>query len=160
MKLNDCDQLGIEVIIARSAQGKGPVERSRGVYQDRFVKELRPAGINEIESDNALLTESSLDTVNKRFSKPPIDPVDAHVPLLPTQSPADILCRKEPRVVSCDYVVRFHNRILQVMPSHLPTVVRPGTRVEKSLDSPPTGMAAANSVRVRTGTSVFTIARS
>ena len=61
------------------------------------MKELRLAGINEIESANALLTESYLDTVNKRFSKLPIDPIDAHVPLLPTQSLADILCRKEPR---------------------------------------------------------------
>ena len=125
-----CDQLGIEVIIARSAQGKGRVERSHGVYQDRLVKELRLAGINEIESANALLTESYLDTVNKRFSKLPIDPIDAHVPLLPTQSLADILCRKEPRVVSRDYVVRFHNRMFQVMRSHPSSVVRPGTRVE------------------------------
>ena len=35
-----------------------------------------------------------------------------------------------PRVVSRDYVVRFQNRMFQVMRSHPPTVVRPGTRVE------------------------------
>ena len=43
------------MIIARSPQAKRRVERSRGVYQDQFIKELRLSGISNIESANALL---------------------------------------------------------------------------------------------------------
>ena len=33
------------ILVAHSPQAKGRVERNHGVYQDRFVKELRLAGI-------------------------------------------------------------------------------------------------------------------
>lgn len=41
-----CKKLGIRMIKAYSPQAKGRVERKHGVYQDRFIKELRLAGIN------------------------------------------------------------------------------------------------------------------
>lgn len=44
-----CKMLGIEVIKAYSPQAKGRVERNHGVYQDRFVKELRLRSIDTIE---------------------------------------------------------------------------------------------------------------
>jgi len=36
-----CEKLGIEIITAYSPQAKGRVECRHGVFQDRFVKELR-----------------------------------------------------------------------------------------------------------------------
>jgi transposase len=53
-----CDKLGIQVITARSPQAKGRVERSHGVYQDRFIKELRLAGISTIAEANRFLEET------------------------------------------------------------------------------------------------------
>lgn len=50
-----CERLGIEVIIAQSPEAKGRVERNHGVYQDRFVKELRLAGISRIAEANSFL---------------------------------------------------------------------------------------------------------
>jgi transposase InsO family protein len=38
------DELGVELIMARSPQAKGRVERSNGVLQDRLVKELAGQG--------------------------------------------------------------------------------------------------------------------
>ena len=40
--------LGVELILARSPQAKGRVERMNGVLQDRLVKALRLAGIADL----------------------------------------------------------------------------------------------------------------
>jgi hypothetical protein len=50
-----CQKLDIRIIEAHSPQAKGRVERSNGVYQDRFVKELRLAGVDSIGTANELL---------------------------------------------------------------------------------------------------------
>ncbi len=124
-----CEKLGIEVIVARSPQAKGRVERNHGVYQDRFVKELRLAGIDEIEEANAFLRESYLDTLNAKFAKPPIDPEDAHVQLLASQRLENILCFEERRVVAADYVVQFERKLLQIQRQKRIRLPAPGTQV-------------------------------
>jgi hypothetical protein len=45
----------VELILANSPQAKGRVERMNGVLQDRLVKEMRLAGINDIASANRFL---------------------------------------------------------------------------------------------------------
>ena len=45
----------MELILANSPQAKGRVERMNGVLQDRLVKEMRLAGINDLESANRFL---------------------------------------------------------------------------------------------------------
>jgi hypothetical protein len=124
-----CEELGIEVIVARSPQAKGRVERNHAVYQDRLVKELRLAGISDMEAANTFLNDGYLETLNTKFAKTPIDPADAHVPLLPDQSLSDILCFKEPRVVAHDYVVLFESRLFQIERQQHRRLLRPGARV-------------------------------
>jgi len=124
-----CEKLGIEVIVARSPQAKGRVERNHAVYQDRFVKELRLSGINEIGEANAMLRESFLDTLNDKFAKPPIDADDAHVQLLPGQRLDNILCFEDHRVVAEDYVVQFERKLLQIRRQKRTRLPAPGTQV-------------------------------
>jgi transposase len=124
-----CEKLGIEVIVARSPQAKGRVERNHGVYQDRFVKELRLAGVDEIGEANRLLRESYLETLNAKFAKPPIDPEDAHVQLRPGQRLENILCFEEHRVVAEDYVVQFERRLLQIRRQKRTRLPAPKTQV-------------------------------
>ena len=50
-----CKELGIKIIYANLPQGKGKIERSNSLYQDRFVKELRLKGISTIEQGNKFL---------------------------------------------------------------------------------------------------------
>lgn len=59
-----CKTLGIEVIKAYSLQVKGRVARNHGVYQDRFVKELRLRNIKTIEAANQLLQKNFIDKLN------------------------------------------------------------------------------------------------
>ena len=122
--------------MARSPQAKGRVERNHGVYQDRFVKELRLADISEIKAANEYLETAYLDQVNGKFAKPPIDDQDAHVPLLHDQSLESIFCFEEQRVVSEDYVLQFERRLFQIQCEKRRRPPAPGTpiTVQKWLD--------------------------
>lgn len=111
-----CQKLGIELIVAHSPQAKGRVERNHGVYQDRFVKELRLAGIGSIEEANRFLKEQYLPAINTKFSKPAREPEDAHVPLLDRTDLRDIFCFEERRVVSRDSVLQFERRLYRLPP--------------------------------------------
>ncbi len=115
-------ELGIALICAHSPQAKGRIERSFGTAQDRWVKELRLAGVTTLAGANAVL-ERLLPAHNRRFSKPAPQPSDAHRPLGPGQNLAAILSIQEERVVANDYTIRFRNRFYQLLKP-----VHPGER--------------------------------
>jgi len=52
-----CEELGIEIIFANSAQGKGRIERSFDTFQDRLIPELRLKRIKKLSSANSYLQE-------------------------------------------------------------------------------------------------------
>lgn len=87
-----CKVLGIEVIKAYSPQAKGRVERNHGVYQDRFVKELRLRDVQTIDGANKLLQGGFIDNLNRKFMKSPTSSDDAHIALMNDQNLDDILC--------------------------------------------------------------------
>src|SRR5713226_9022919 len=60
-------ELNIEIICANSSQAKGRVERVNRTLQDRLVKELRLAGVCDMESGNGFLPEF-LESFNERFA--------------------------------------------------------------------------------------------
>src|SRR5258707_7708059 len=64
-------QLGVELILANSPQAKGRVERRNAVFQDRLVKELRLAGINDVEGANEFLRKQFLAQMNRRSTVKP-----------------------------------------------------------------------------------------
>jgi|AMWB02.1.fsa_nt_gi transposase len=123
-----CERLGIEVIIAYSPEAKGRVERNHGVYQDRFVKELRLAGISTIDEANGFLREVYLPEINLRFAKIPAQPEDAHVPLLDGADLRDIFCFETQRVVSRDNMIQFEKRLFRI-PENLSSRPLPGKSV-------------------------------
>ncbi len=71
------DNLGIRIIYANSAEAKGRVERLNQTLQDRLVKELRLAGISDIETANKFLPGFS-EKFNQKFSVEPKSKNDAH----------------------------------------------------------------------------------
>jgi hypothetical protein len=115
-------ELGVELIRAHSPQAKGRIERSFGTAQDRWVKELRLAGVTTREAANELL-ERLLPGHNRRFGKPAREAGDAHRPLGPGHDLGAILSLQEGRVVANDYTIRFRNRFYQLLPP-----VHPGER--------------------------------
>ena len=49
-----------------------------GTLQDRLVKEMRLAGINDIESGNRFLDGKYLQAFNRQFAQEAASPVDMH----------------------------------------------------------------------------------
>jgi transposase len=58
-------RLGVEMILANSPQAKGRVERMNRTLQDRLVKEMRLAKVNDIAAGNAFLAKTFLRSVQQ-----------------------------------------------------------------------------------------------
>jgi len=128
-----CQKLGVEIITANSPQAKGRVERKHGVYQDRWVKELRLAGIRDIEGANQSLSGFT-ESLNDRFAVAPRGSADFHRPVPPGLDLRKVFCLEEPRTVGNDWVVRYQNRFFQILSqSNLPPARR-RVMVQEHLD--------------------------
>jgi hypothetical protein len=121
-------QLDVELILARSPQAKGRVERMNGTLQDRLVKAMRRAAIADIGAANRFLEESFLPEFNARFAVKAMSPEDGHHRLRDTVDLARILSIQERRVVAKDWTVRWRNRVLQ-LPTESAAFVQSGQRV-------------------------------
>ena len=110
-----CHRLGIKIIAARSAQAKGRVERRNGLFQDRFVKELRLHDISDIPAANALL-EPFNEQMNRRFARQPLSPANHHHALPPGQCVDDALFLEETRTVQNDWTFPLAGRTFQIPP--------------------------------------------
>jgi transposase len=122
-----CRKLGIEIITAYSPQAKGRVERNHGVYQDRFVKEMRLKGVHSIPEANAILESGFFDGLNRRFAQKPAAKADYHVPIDGTDLRA-VFCWEVPRSVARDWVVQNDCRRFQISREAKPRP-RPGSKV-------------------------------
>ena len=128
-----CKKLGIEILPANSAQAKGRVERKHGVYQDRWVKELRLEGIQDIEGANQLLGGFA-ESLNAKFAVEPRSSADFHRPMPQGMDLRSVFCLEEQRTVGNDWVVRYKNRFFQIeYQSNLPQARRK-VMVQEHLD--------------------------
>jgi len=112
-----CAKLGIRVIVAKTPQAKGRVERVHGTNQDRLIKKLRRRGIRTYAAANAYLFATYWPEHNGRFAVAPLEAADFHLPLDPRLDLAQVFCLEEQRVVGNDWVVRYDNRALQILPT-------------------------------------------
>lgn len=125
---NACTKLGIKIIKAYSPQAKGRVERKHAVFQDRFVKELQLKNIKTISEANALLENSFLNHINKKFAKLPVDSQDAHCHANLFGDLNQIFCWEYRRQVQNDWTIRFEGKCYQIKKTS-PLNVRPKQNV-------------------------------
>ncbi len=109
-----CKKLGIKIIRAYSAQAKGRVERNHGVYQDRFVKELKLKNIKTIEEANEFLSNGFVNKLNDKFAKAASDSQDAHISLSADNDLDQILCWEYERQIKNDWTVQLNNQHYQI----------------------------------------------
>lgn len=122
-------QLGIEHIAAYSPEARGRSERAFRTLQDRLPKELRLAGISDVETANRWLAEVYLPAYNARFAVAAEQNGSAFVADT-AQAWRDVLCIQEERVVGNDNTVKWRRLSLQIPPSPLrPHFVRAKVRV-------------------------------
>ena len=121
-------ELGIRQIFARSPQAKGRVERAAGTFQDRLVTELRLSDARTMDQATAVL-QDFLPRYNARFAVQPEHPEPAYRPADPDLILSEILCFKDTRKVGRDNTVKYHWRVLQLLPDRERTSYA-GLRVE------------------------------
>jgi transposase len=101
------DSLGIATIQALTPQAKGRVERLFQTLQDRLVKAMRLAGVNDIEAANSFL-QTFLPAHNERFGVAPEDKQDAHIPCPVDEVALSRICAiQHRRKLTKDLVVSF-----------------------------------------------------
>ncbi|MBC7853774.1 MAG: ISNCY family transposase [Pirellulaceae bacterium] len=120
------ETLGVKLILARSPQAKGRVERMNGTLQDRLVKALRRRQISDLAAANRFLDEEFLPPFNAKFAVPPVAAADLHRAVPPELDLAKVLSVQEERVVQNDWTVRWNNAFLQLPRA---SQVQPGARV-------------------------------
>jgi hypothetical protein len=120
------EELDVRLILARSPQAKGRVERMNGTLQDRLVKALRQRGIGDLAAANDYLEGEFVAPFNAKFMVPPAQAADVHRALEPQQDLARILAVCEERFVQNDWTIRWHNRFMQLSSQ---SAVEPGQTV-------------------------------
>src|SRR6267378_976793 len=101
------NELGIEWIAAHSPQAKGRIERLFETLQDRLVKEMRLAGIDNIAAANHFLEMRFLPAWEQRFTVAPRKPRNAHRRLDREQHLEEILSVRAARKVADDHTVSW-----------------------------------------------------
>jgi hypothetical protein len=106
--------LEVKVILARSPQAKGRVERRNGVFQDRLVKAMRLNNISDLETANRYLEETFLPELNRRFNVPPKQRADIHRAVPDGVCLAHVLSFQGSRLVQNDWTVSWRGRRFQL----------------------------------------------
>lgn len=102
--------LGIEGIQALTPQAKGRVERLFQTLQDRLVKAMRLAGIDDQAGANAFLPQY-LEGHNQRFAISPTEEADAHLRYEGSAAGLARTCAlHHPRTLSKDLVLSFNKQ--------------------------------------------------
>lgn len=122
--------LAIRLITAHSAEAKGRVERLFGTLQDRLVKEMRLAKINNPTDGNIFLKDVFLPMFNKKFAVIPAMEGNVHKPIqiFEKEQIDHIFSIHETRRINLDYTIQFKNIWYQLTEIQ-PTSVRPLMRV-------------------------------
>lgn len=94
------EQINCRIILARSPQAKGKIERLWGTLQDRLVAELRLEGINRIPTANDFLRTSFVEQYNKRFSVVPREMEASFRALAGHEHLKEIFCYRETRKIN------------------------------------------------------------
>jgi len=123
--------LNIDLICAHSSQAKGRVERAHKTLQDRLVKELRLAGVNDIEAANAFLP-SFMAQHNARFARAPANEKDLHRPLGPRDDLSETFTWRETRKVTQALTLHYDRMIyiLEQTPQALAAAAKAADVVE------------------------------
>jgi hypothetical protein len=109
-----CQELGIHIIGAGSAQAKGRVERSHGTHQDRLIKKMRLKGIRTYVAANTFLATQYLPEHNRRFARVPAQAADYHRPAPGKRELDQAFHLETGRVIDNHWVVRHENRYFQL----------------------------------------------
>ena len=108
------DELDVKLILAHSPQAKGRVERRHALFQDRLIKALRLAGIDDLERANRFLEEKFLPDLQQRFVVGPVAKKDLHRRVPRGTRLERVLAFQEARTVQNDWTIQWRGRWFQI----------------------------------------------
>lgn len=110
-----CEELGIEIIFANSAQGKGRIERSFDTFQDRLIPELRLKRIKKMASANRYLHEHFITQYWANQVQVLPHHIDSEYTPVPKHVDLDrVFVVKEYRQVRADHTFSYGNRFYSI----------------------------------------------
>ena len=110
-----CEDLGIKVIFADSAEAKGRIERTWDTFQDRLSPEMRLRNIHRIPSANEYLQNEFLPNYWKiNNTVPPQSPQIRYQPVTTGINLKEIFCLKDYRSVKRDHTVSWKGQRHQI----------------------------------------------
>jgi len=109
-------ELGTSLILANTAQAKGRVERLYGTLQDRLVKEMRLANIDNIETANIFLKEKFVPFFNSRFAVVPKSNNNCHrtLDISTTTKLSGIFSKHYVRGINNDFTIQYNTKWYQL----------------------------------------------
>lgn len=134
-------ELSIQLIVARSPQAKGRVERLWQTLQSRLPVEFEIRGIKDMDAANRFL-ESYIYAYNSEFAVEPSDPDGAFRPLGKVVDLDNILCIKETRTLDRGQTFSYNGRTFSIAKCHRSSWVPPRAKVTV-LASPLFGVRAS-----------------
>lgn len=122
-------ELGIESILAHSPQAKGRIERLFKTLQDRWVKAMRLAGINDRQAANAWLP-AAIAMHNARFAVAPRRAEDAHGAVDQSKAALQHICSLQfVRTLSKALSCQFRGQLYQIQTNAAPRYGLRGKRI-------------------------------
>lgn len=130
-------KLWCRLIKEHSPEAKWRVERANKTLQDRLVRKMRLAGINDVESANKYMEKVYVPRHNEKYGVKSEREWDKHRQV--TEEEKETLKRRfsleGARVVQSDYVVQYKNRYFQLKPEWIAKVyTKTKCLVQESVD--------------------------
>lgn len=110
------EELDINIIPANSPQAKGRIEVTFRLFQDRFIKEMRLAGIKNYDEANKFLLEKFLPWYNAKYTHK----AESTYRTLPKDKNLDLIFSiKKERTVNMDNTIQIYGQVIQILPSKI-----------------------------------------
>jgi transposase len=106
-------QVGITMIPAYSPEARGRCERMFSTHQERLTKELKLAGITQMDAANRYIRDIYLPSFNLEFIVPAREAGSVFVKWI-GENLEDIFCEQYDRMVTNDNCIHFEGMILQI----------------------------------------------
>jgi len=110
------NELDINLIPANSPQAKGRIEVTFRLFQDRLIKEMRLAKIENYAQANKFLQDKFLPWYNAKYTH---QAESAYLALSKDKNLDLIFCVKKERTVNCDNTVQIYGQTIQILPSQI-----------------------------------------
>lgn len=109
-----CEDLGINIIPANTAQAKGKVERWNNTIQNRLLNDITRYNIKSIDELNIFFNDYYCDYLNQKYAYEAKEEDTAFVPL-DNMDLSNILCIRDKRTMLNGNVISWNNNYYQIL---------------------------------------------